>query len=155
MQRARDGAVRARARACSRRSISATSGWPTSASACVGVDRPAAARDLLLVQPDLHVGGHRDIHHLRVGQIQVVHQRDIFVDRLHLKARIERLLLADGGDGVALVVVRGIDQRLVGQLQQPAEDRLVLRARIAVLEIGAAGAADQQRVAGEHPVRHR
>ena len=30
----------------------------------------------------------------------------------------------------------------------------VLGARIAVLEIGATGAADQQRVAGEHPVAH-
>jgi hypothetical protein len=29
-----------------------------------------------------------------------------------------------------------------------------LLARVAVLEIGAAGAADQQRVAGKHPVRH-
>ena len=79
---------------------------------------------------------------------------DIFVDRFDLEPRIEALLLADGGHRVALVVVRGIDQRLVGQLQQPVENRIVLRARIAVLEIGAAGAADQQRVAGENPVGH-
>ena len=70
-----------------------------------------------------------------------------------LQARIERLLLADGADGVALVVVRRKDHRLVRQLQELAEDRLVLRARIAVLEIRAAGAADEQRVAGEHAVR--
>jgi len=36
-------------------------------------ERPPAARDLLLRQADLHVGGHGDIHHLRVRQIQVVH----------------------------------------------------------------------------------
>ena len=41
-----------------------------------------------------------------------------------------------------------------GSLQQLVEDRVVLRARVAVLEIGAAGAADQQRVAGEHAVAH-
>ena len=40
-------------------------------------------------------------------------------------------------------------------MQQLVEDRIVLRARIAVLEIGAAGAADQQRVAGEHAVAHQ
>ena len=35
---------------------------------------------------------------------------------------------------------------------QLVEDGIVLRARVAVLEIGAAGAADQQRIAGEYPV---
>ncbi len=44
--------------------------------------------------------------------------------------------------------------RVVGQPQQLAEHRLVLRARVAVLEVGAAGAADQQRVAGEDAVAH-
>ena len=62
------------------------------------------------------------------------------------------LLLADGRDGLALVVVGGIDQRFVRQFHQLVEDRIVLRARVAVLEIGAAGAADQQRVAGEYAV---
>ncbi len=52
-----------------------------------------------------------------------------------------------------LVVVRGIDQRRVRQFQEPAEDRLVLLARVAILEVGAAGPANEQRVAGEHPVR--
>ena len=118
-------------------------------------DRPAFARDLLLVQTDMHVGRHRHVHHLRIGQLQIVHQIDIFVDRFDPEPRIEQLFLADGRDGIALVVVRRIDQRLVGQLQQLAEDRIVLRARIAVLEIGAAGAADEQRVAGEHPVASR
>src|SRR5215472_5906221 len=62
-------------------------------------------------------------------------------------------LLADGGDGVALIVVRGIDQRGARQLEQPAEDGLVLLARVAILEVGAARAANEQCVAGEHPVR--
>ena len=139
----------------SRRSMKETSGRPSSAIACAALQRPAAPRDLLLRHADLHVGRHRDVHHLRVRQFQVVHQRDIVVDRLHLQARIVALLLADGGDGVALVVVRREDQRLVGQAQQLAEQRFVLRARVAVLEIGAAGAADQQRVAGEHAVAHQ
>ena len=115
---------------------------------------PAASGHLILRQALPHVGGHRHIHHLRVGQVEAVHQRHIVVDRFHLQARIERLLLADSGDRVALVVVRRKHQRVVRQPQQLVEDRVVLRARIAVLEIGAAGAADQQRVAGEHPVAH-
>ena len=69
-----------------------------------------------------------------------------------LEARIEGALLANGAHRVALIVVRRIDQRLVGQLQKASEQRLVLRARIAVLEIRASGAADQQRIAGEHAV---
>ena len=49
----------------------------------------------------------------------------------------------------------GEDHGLVGQAQQLVEDRIVLRARVAVLEVGPAGAADEQRVAGEHPVAHQ
>ena len=90
-----------------------------------------------------------------LGRLRLFISVDILVDRLDLQARVERLLLADGGDRLALIVVRRKDERLVGQLQQPVEDRIVLRARIAVLEIGAAGAADQQRVAGENPVAHQ
>ena len=100
----------------------------------------------------MHVGRHRHVHHLRIRQFQIVHQIDVFIDRFDLEPRIEEFFLADGRDGVALVVVGRIDQRLVGQLHQLVEDGIVLRARIAVLEIGAAGAADQQRVAGENAV---
>ena len=42
----------------------------------VGADRPAAAaRSPPGASPTLHVGGHRDVHHLRIGQVQIVHQR--------------------------------------------------------------------------------
>ena len=44
---------------------------------------------------------------------------------------------------------------LVRQFQQPVEDRIILRPRAAVLEIGAAGAADQERIAGEDAVAHQ
>ena len=47
--------------------------------------------------------------------------------------------------------MRGKDQRLFRQPHQ-ALQALVLGAGIAVLEIGAAGAADEQRVAGEHAI---
>ena len=40
---------------------------------------------------------------------------------------LQRLLLADGDDRVALVVVRGKHQRVLGQPQQPCEDQFVLR----------------------------
>ena len=71
-----------------------------------------------------------------------------------MKTRVKSLLLADGRDGVAFVIVRGVDQQLVGKLEQASEQRLVLRPRIAVLQVCAAGSPDQQRVAGEHAVGH-
>jgi hypothetical protein len=128
---------------------------PTRAIACADVTAQPLRAISSWRQADAHVGGHRDVHHLRVGQVQLAHQVDVLVDRFHLQAGIEPLLLADRGDRVALVVVGRIDQRLVGQLQELAEQRLVLRPRAAVLEIGAPGAADQQRVAGEHAVARR
>src|SRR5271165_2081430 len=63
------------------------------------------------------------------------------------------LFLADGRNRVSLVVVRGINQRLIRKLKQAAKDRVVLLTRIAILEIGAASAADEKRVSGEHAVR--
>ena len=118
-------------------------------------ERPTARLDVALRQADLQVGRHGHVHHLRVRQVQVVHQRHVFLDVGHLEARVEAPLLADGADRVALVVVARIDQRLVGQRQQLVEQRVVGGTGVAVLEIGAAGAADQQGVAGEHPVRHQ
>ena len=86
--------------------------------------------EFVLMQADMHVGGHRHVHHLRIGQFQIGHQLDIFVDRAHLQPRIVALLLADGGDGVALVVMGGKHHGLLGQFQQPVEDRIhIARAR--------------------------
>ena len=103
------------------------------------------------MQPLMDVGGHRDVHHLRVRQIEAPHQRRVFVGVLRLETGVEALLLADGRDGVALIVMGGKDERLLGEPEQPLQ-ALVLRARIAVLEVGSAGAADQERVAGEDAV---
>ena len=107
------------------------------------------------MQPDMHVGGHRHVHHLRIGQLQIGHQLDIFVDRAYLQARIVAFLLTDGGNGIALVVMGGEYHGFLRQLQEPVEDRFILCARRSVLEIGAAGAADQERVAGEDAVAHQ
>ena len=57
----------------------------------------------------------------------------------------------DRRHGAKCVVVRGIDERVFGQLEQSVEDGIILLPRIAVLEIGAAGAADEQRI----PVKTR
>ena len=104
------------------------------------------------MQPDPYIGRNRDVHHLGIRQLQIVHQLGIFIHRLHLEARIEQFLLADGGNGVTLIIVGRIDERGLGQLQELVENRIELRARIAVLKIGATGAADQQSIAGEDPV---
>src|SRR5215207_1931714 len=47
-----------------------------------------------------------------------------------------------------------IDERVVRKLEQLVEYRVVLRTRITILEIGAASATNEQRVASEHPVVH-
>ncbi len=117
--------------------------------------RPALARDLLLREALAHVGGHGDVHHLRVRQVELAHEVDVLVDGLHLQAWVEALLLADGRDRLALVVVGRVDQRLLGQLEKLVEQRVVLRPCAAVLEIRAARAADEQRVAGEHAILHQ
>ena len=48
------------------------------------------------MQPLMNVGGNGDVHHFRIGQMQALHQRRIFVGAANLKARIEALFLADG-----------------------------------------------------------
>ena len=63
----------------------------------------------------MHVGRHRHVHHLRVGKFQVIHEVDIFIDPFDFEPGIELLLLADGRNRIALVVMRGIDQRRFGQ----------------------------------------
>jgi hypothetical protein len=89
-----------------------------------------------------------------VGQIQAVHELDILVNGLDLKAGIEGFFFADRADRVPLIVVRWVDQCLIRQHQQLAEDRIVLGPWIAVLEICAARAANEQRVPCEHAIRH-
>ncbi|HZJ11520.1 MAG TPA: hypothetical protein VFD26_02575 [Methyloceanibacter sp.] len=74
--------------------------------------------------------------------MEIAHQLNILIDRLHLEPGVEGTLFGDCADRLALVVVRGIDERVFGQLEQPVEDGIILLPRIAVLEIGAAGAAE-------------
>ena len=69
MQRAGNGAVRSRSD-FSRRSISATSGRPTSALRILSRTGPAAARNFLLMQALMDVGGNGDVHHLRIGKVE-------------------------------------------------------------------------------------
>ena len=49
-----------------------------------GRNCPAALSDRLLMEALAHIRGHRDIHHLRIAELEVVHQLGVFVDRLHL-----------------------------------------------------------------------
>ena len=94
----------------------------------------------------------------RLGQVvghldvEAAHQRDELGALVLLQARVARLLGADRRRRAILVVVRRIDLHRVGQLQQLAEQAVVERVGIAGRQVGAAGAADQQRVAGEHAI---
>ena len=89
-----------------------------------------------------------------LGRFRLFINADIFVSRSHLKPRIVAFLLADRTDRVAFVVVRRKDQRLIRQFEHSIEQAVILRASVAVLEVGSAGTADQKRVAGENAIRH-
>ena len=80
-------------------------------------ERQALLLEGFLMQADMYVGRHHDVHQLWIRQFEIAHQLDIFVDRAHLQSRVAALLLADGGDGVAFVVVGGKHQRLLRQFQ--------------------------------------
>src|SRR5438094_3455355 len=69
-------------------------------------------------------------------------------DRLG-KARVVELLLAHARQREAAIVVAGVDQALIGEREDLAAHRAVERARIAVLEVGAAAAANEKRIARE------
>ena len=78
-------------------------------------------------------------------QVEVVHVADeVVLADLAAQARIELPLLGDAGDGEAAVVVRRIEQAGLRQREDLAVHRAVQRVRVALLEVGAAAAADQQ-----------
>ena len=106
------------------------------------------------IQPHADIFRHGHIHHFRVRQVQPGHQFDVFGPRADLESRIVGAFLGNGRHHVALIVVRRIDKRAVGKLQHAVEQRIILLAGIAILEIGSPGAPDQQRVAGKDPVIH-
>jgi len=93
------------------------------------------------------VGRHRLVDLLRMRQVEVLHVADIvaFAD-LAAQPGIEPLLLGDAADRETAIVVRGIEQAALGQRKDARTDRAIERPRIALLEVGAAGAADQQAV---------
>ncbi len=65
-------------------------------------------------------------------------------------ARVEASFLADRARRAPLVVVRRIDPALVGQGEQLLADRPEQQLGVALLEVGAPGAAHEQRIAREH-----
>ena len=96
------------------------------------------------------VGRHRDVDQFGVGQAQVVHVAgEVVLVDLAAQARVVAQLLGDAGDGQAAVVVRGVQQARRRQRQDLLTHRPVQPARAALLEVGAATAADQQRITGE------
>jgi hypothetical protein len=80
------------------------------------------------------------------------HDRHEFLERLAAaEARIAGLLLADARHAPTLVVVRRIDQGLVGERKELFVHAAVEVRRIAVLEVGASAPVDQEHIAGEDP----
>ena len=77
-------------------------------------------------------------------QIEFAHHRHEIAALAFLQPRIAGDLLADGGMAAALIIVRRIDLQRRIELQQPVEQAVIQRFRIAGGQIGAAGAADQQ-----------
>ena len=83
-------------------------------------------------------------------QAEIVHVADeIGLADLAAQPRIEAPLFGDAGHREAAVIVRRIEQAGRRQRQDLAAHRAVHCARVALLEIGAAAAPDQQAIAGE------
>ena len=60
---------------------------------------------------------------------------------------------ANRADSHAVIVMCRIDPGILRQNQQFIEQAVILSAGISVLEIGTAGAPDQQSITGKHTVR--
>ncbi len=96
------------------------------------------------------VGRHRFVDLLGMRQIEVLHVADIVaLADLAAEPRIELLLLGDAGGGEAAIVVRRVEQAALGQGEDARPHGAIQSARVALLEIGAARAADHDAVAGE------
>ena len=91
------------------------------------------------------IGGHGDIDLLGMRQPQIVHVADEIAFRKRAaEPRIEALLLGDAGHRQAAIIMGGIQQTGVGQREELQMHRAIQRTRIALLEIRAPAAADQQ-----------
>ncbi len=83
-------------------------------------------------------------------QPEVVHVAgEILLADAFSEPRVETPLLRDARRGEAAIVVRGIEQAFRRQRKDLRMHRVVHRVRITLLEIGPAGAADEQAIAGE------
>ena len=112
----------------------------------LGPGRPGAGRSDSAVE----VGGHGHVDLLGLGQMEVVHD----LHELHLglaaaQAGVVLALFGHRADRVAAVVVPRVHQGVGGQREDLVVDRPVQGVGIALLEIGAPAAADQQGIAGE------
>jgi hypothetical protein len=85
-------------------------------------------------------------------EIEFFHHLDKFAARPRLQARIAFDLGPDGGMAAALIIMGGIDLQGRVQFQQPIEQAVIERVGIASGKVGAAGGADQKRIAGKDPV---
>lgn len=72
-----------------------------------------------------HVGGNGDIYFCRTGSSSPIHHLDegSFIDR-EVQAFVELLLLPDCGRHPALIIVPGIDNRIVRQREQFRPNRI-------------------------------
>ena len=99
-----------------------------------------------------HVGAQRLGQVGRHRQVEALHHLHERGALALLQARIARDLGADGRVAAPLVVVRRVDEQRRVEREQAAEQAVVERLRVAARQVGAAGAADQQGVAGEDAV---
>src|SRR5678816_704592 len=83
-------------------------------------------------------------------QIEIFHETDkVALIGSAADSRIMRPFFGDRRHGATAVVVAGKNQAVVGQSENLLSDRAIERAGVALLEIAAAGPANQQTVARE------
>jgi hypothetical protein len=105
---------------------------------------------LVLGPAAAQIGRHRDIDQFRVSKPHVLHIAGEITDGdVAPEARVEAALLGDAGCRKATVIVRRVEQAVIRKAEDPVMDRAIHRRRVALLEIGAAAAADQQAITGK------
>ncbi len=81
---------------------------------------------------------------------QVLHITGEIADRdIAAEPWIEAALLGDAGHREAAVIMRRIEQAIVGQVEDLVVHRAIYRRRVALLEIRATAATDRQAIAGK------
>ncbi len=125
----------------------------SSASDMKGTAFEASESICITVLPPLILVRRASVRWVGRAQIEMAHHLDEFAALSSFAGEgLDSNLLAESGMAAALIIMGGIDHQLRIEPEQFAEQAVIEHVGIAGRQIGAAGAADQQRIAGEDAI---